>query len=103
MLFTGSPFCCEVVEIPSKKSSIATARGEGLSRVILGSAAYFEVNPHSPDHGPIEAQVIGKFLVRKRPSVPVIESMLMNNMPCRSRRQTVVNSDGEIGIRIIQG
>lgn len=52
-----------MIEVPNKKGNIATARGEGLSRVVLGSAAYFEVNPHSPDHGPVEAQVIGNVVI----------------------------------------
>lgn len=56
----GSPFCCDVVEVPNKKNNVATAKGEGLSHVVLGSTAYFEVNPHSNEHGPIEAQVTGK-------------------------------------------
>lgn len=56
---SGSPFRCDVVEIPGKKGSTATARGEGLNQVILGSTACFEINPHSLDHGPIEVQVTG--------------------------------------------
>lgn len=55
----GSPFRCDVVELPAKKGSTATARGEGLNQVILGSTAYFEINPHSFDPGQIEVQVIG--------------------------------------------
>lgn len=47
------------MEVPNKKNNVATAKGEGLSHVVLGSTAYFEVNPHSTEHGPIEAQVTG--------------------------------------------
>lgn len=51
-----------MVQLPSKKAT-ATARGEGLNQVVLGTAAYFEINPHSSDHGSLDAQVIGKSLV----------------------------------------
>ncbi|KAG8281178.1 hypothetical protein J6590_063971 [Homalodisca vitripennis] len=54
----GSPYRCEVMQLPSKKAT-ATARGEGLNQVVLGTAAYFEINPHSSDHGTLDAQVIG--------------------------------------------
>lgn len=55
----GAPFCCEIVESPSGTVSVATAAGEGLNQVILGSTAYFYVNPHSSNHGVIETRVIG--------------------------------------------
>lgn len=55
----GSPYKCEILEIPSKKGSTATARGEGLNQVMLGATAYFEINPHTPEHGPIDATVLG--------------------------------------------
>ncbi|XP_039301146.1 filamin-A [Nilaparvata lugens] len=54
----GSPLRCEVMELPGKKST-ATARGEGLNQVVLGAVAYFEINPHTPEPGSIDAQVIG--------------------------------------------
>ncbi|XP_072156699.1 filamin-B isoform X2 [Bemisia tabaci] len=55
----GSPFRCDVHEVPNKKGCTATARGEGLNQVVLGRFAYFEVNPHTPDHGSIDVQIIG--------------------------------------------
>lgn len=57
----GSPFRCDVHEVPNKKGCTATARGEGLNQVVLGRFAYFEVNPHTPDHGSIDVQIIGAF------------------------------------------
>lgn len=62
LCWTGSPLRCEVLQVASKKAT-ATARGEGLNQVVLGTAAYFEVNPHTPEHGTIDAQVIGMWFI----------------------------------------
>lgn len=54
----GSPLRCEVIDGSANKTT-ATARGEGLSSVILGTTAYFEVNPHSTEPTTIDATVTG--------------------------------------------
>jgi len=54
----GSPLKCEVTDgVPYKTT--ATASGEGLHSVILGTNAYFEVNPHSSEPTIIDALVTG--------------------------------------------
>ncbi|KAK9504384.1 hypothetical protein O3M35_010726 [Rhynocoris fuscipes] len=54
----GSPLRCEVVDGSSNKTT-ATARGEGLNSVVLGTVGYFEVNPHSSEPTTIDAIVTG--------------------------------------------
>lgn len=58
MFSAGSPLRCEVIDGSANKTT-ATARGEGLSSVILGTTAYFEVNPHSTEPTTIDATVTG--------------------------------------------
>jgi hypothetical protein len=57
--FIGSPLRCDVNDGSSNKTT-ATARGEGLNSVVLGSTAYFEVNPHTSDSTNIDATVSGE-------------------------------------------
>lgn len=60
----GSPFRCDVLEIPNNKKTItAVAYGEGLKQVVLGRSSYFEVNPHVLDYGSIDAQIFGTYKI----------------------------------------
>lgn len=43
----------------SSHKTTATARGEGLNSVVLGTVAYFEVNPHTSEPTVIDAIVTG--------------------------------------------
>lgn len=56
----GSPLRCEVIDGSTNKTT-ATARGEGLSSVILGTTAYFEVNPHSTEPTTIDVMITGTY------------------------------------------
>jgi len=63
----GSPFKCEVLELGvkemrhmhRKESRMVTVRGEGLKDVVVGSTAYFDVDPKGMD-GRIDMEVVGK-------------------------------------------
>lgn len=62
----GSPFKCEVLELGvkemrhmhRKESRMVTVRGEGLKDVVVGSTAYFDVDPKGMD-GRIDMEVMG--------------------------------------------
>ncbi|XP_014240191.1 filamin-A isoform X2 [Cimex lectularius] len=54
----GSPLRCDVIDGSSSKTT-ATARGEGLNSVVLGTVGYFEVNPHTSELTTIDAIVTG--------------------------------------------
>ncbi|XP_023727803.1 filamin-C isoform X3 [Cryptotermes secundus] len=62
----GSPFKCEVLELGvkemrhmhRKESRMVTVRGEGLKDVVVGSTAYFDVDPKGMD-GRIDMEVTG--------------------------------------------
>ncbi|XP_069676636.1 filamin-A isoform X2 [Periplaneta americana] len=62
----GSPFKCEVLELGvkemrqmhRKESRMVTVRGEGLKDVVVGSTAYFDVDPKGME-GRIDMEVVG--------------------------------------------